>query len=962
MLAAPLAVAACGDSDGPGFNPDLLDAGSSPPEILRFEASNAVVDEAQTVFLGWETTNAETVTLRAEPGDPLLVDSLRVNSVAESRPLVVPTRFELVAVGPDGTTRASVEVDVRPPDEDEPPRIIELFVTPEVYQGLSTEARLSWTATGELALTRNGEPVQGFTGEPFGSLEETVTESQIVYRLTATRAGETVVATGTITRSEVELEPNDRPEDASVPSGDLARGRIDSNNRDLWVVQVPELGRVTAFVDDGAQGCPFDSVLELFRYDPEAPRSERLAFVTSNDDASPTDLCSRIDPLVDPRASSLSAGLYIVRLSGATEDDRGQYRLTIRVEPQACGNGTVEFGAGEACDDGNTDGGDGCSSTCAIEALLDLVGPGSSEGPTPALAAGERRWAVVELGSAGSVAAQLDASSCEAGALQLRDAEVLEGTEYRLLGTSNERCELPARAVGAGRYLVQLDGGDEGRDPASISVQAAPAGCGDQILQGTELCDDGNAIAGDGCAPDCTFELAEDVTEPIVDYTTDLPEDGYQAFRISTVEGSIRIRPTFEGSCPTPTRVALRDRYGRLLGMVEDESACAKVDPQVHDFAADVRGEFYVTIESLSGAAQPKYEIRFTEPSCGNGVVERDTGDERCDDGSPSENCDRFCELRVDDLLFNQDFEGPIPIECPPGPGVPSYRFDIDPADEVERVGIVFAAPTLSAAFSVATGDAPFLNEQLEIRVLDGNLQLVDLDVGEPNQIPTVARVPFVVREDPTEIPDEPIFVEIRRINAAGPILNVLRLDVPCFNPGRCGDGFIEQGEQCDDGNEIDGDGCNRLCDFEIPNTRELEGVDGNRNDARVGASPLDAAFGVPSRPVIGQLFPPGDVDFYRLEIPAGETYSLRAFISGDPSDPTACSPEVQGPIRLALLDDEERVLAESDPLVGCASLDAARTEQALLRDLPAGAYHLRVDRPEGGLSMSYSLFLALTP
>lgn len=39
-----------------------------------------------------------------------------------------------------------------------------------------------------------------------------------------------------------------------------------------------------------------------------------------------------------------------------------------------CGNGILE--TGEECDDGNTDGGDGCSSTCTIEALPDADGDG----------------------------------------------------------------------------------------------------------------------------------------------------------------------------------------------------------------------------------------------------------------------------------------------------------------------------------------------------------------------------------------------------------------------------------------------------------------------------------------------------------------------------------------------------------------------------------------------------------
>jgi len=243
----------CGDSGGGPPGSSGPDAGPVAPEIVRFEASNAVVDEAETIFLGWETLRTETVSVRAEPGDPLLEASLRVNSVVESEPLVVPTRFVLTASGPGGEVEASVDVDVRPPDEDEPPRIIEFFVSPSTYQGREVDARLSWTATGELQLSRNGAPVPEFDGEPFGALVETISEPRVEYELTATRAGMTVSATRAIARSDFEVEPNDRPGNASVPSGDEASGRIDEGDRDSWVVEVPELGRVTAFVDDGAE-------------------------------------------------------------------------------------------------------------------------------------------------------------------------------------------------------------------------------------------------------------------------------------------------------------------------------------------------------------------------------------------------------------------------------------------------------------------------------------------------------------------------------------------------------------------------------------------------------------------------------------------------------------------------------------------------------------------------------------
>mgnify|MGYP001587250573 FL=1 len=43
-----------------------------------------------------------------------------------------------------------------------------------------------------------------------------------------------------------------------------------------------------------------------------------------------------------------------------------------------------------------------------------------------------------------------------------------------------------------------------------------------------------------------------------------------------------------------------------------------------------------------------------------------------------------------------------------------------------------------------------------------------------------------------------------------------LCFDGACISPGSvCGNGYLEEGEQCDDGNQIDGDGCSKLCGAE---------------------------------------------------------------------------------------------------------------------------------------------------
>ena len=62
---------------------------------------------------------------------------------------------------------------------------------------------------------------------------------------------------------------------------------------------------------------------------------------------------------------NLPAGTYYVLIDGFGTTSKGMYSFTVHGQPTTCGNGTLE--TGEACDDGNTTAGDGCTSECGIQ-------------------------------------------------------------------------------------------------------------------------------------------------------------------------------------------------------------------------------------------------------------------------------------------------------------------------------------------------------------------------------------------------------------------------------------------------------------------------------------------------------------------------------------------------------------------------------------------------------------------
>ena len=83
------------------------------------------------------------------------------------------------------------------------------------------------------------------------------------------------------------------------------------------------------------------------------------------------------------------------------------------------------------------------------------------------------------------------------------------------------------------------------------------------------------------------------------------------------------------------------------------------------------------------------------------------------------------------------------------------------------------------------------------------------------------------------------------------------------LDPGgfTCGDGFLDPGESCDDGNQISGDGCDAACraDFGTPNGVADAGASANpdtrpRDDGGI-VSILDSGAGGPATPLSGSAF-----------------------------------------------------------------------------------------------------------
>lgn len=163
-----------------------------------------------------------------------------------------------------------------------------------------------------------------------------------------------------------------------------------------------------------------------------------------------------------------------------------------------CGNGVIE--PGEACDDGNAVGGDGCSSTCALEPGYRCPAAGA---PCVAASCGDGIVAGDEECDDGNT---VDGDGCSA-TCRLNDGF---------------HCPEPGKACvptvcgdGKREGAEQCDDGNtqpyDGCSPTCTLEPSCPGGtctavCGDGLKSADEECDDGNDRDGDGCSKDCKLE------------------------------------------------------------------------------------------------------------------------------------------------------------------------------------------------------------------------------------------------------------------------------------------------------------------------------------------------------------------------------------------------------------------------------------------------------------------------
>ncbi len=437
------------------------------------------------------------------------------------------------------------------------------------------------------------------------------------------------------------------------------------------------------------------------------------------------------------------------------------------------------------------------------------------------------------------------------------------------------------------------DGGNAPGDGCDENCLIELNVCGNTLLEPTnnEECDDGNTDPGDGCDANCLIEYGFSCVDPTLAVEGDNPGDLTGA--PNTLEATCTaggfggpeqvFTYTTTGTAADTVQLDLGLTTDADLGVsvrtdcadINSEVGCADEDltpglQETLSLALPGSTDVVIVVQGYSAADEGAFTLNIASNIivCGDGTV--DTGEE-CDDGgnAPGDGCDENCliELNVcgNGLVEPANNEE----ECDdgntdPGDGCDAnclieYGFScVDPtlAVEGDNPGDLTGAPnTLEATCTAGGFGGPDAVFSYTVPGTAADSYQIDLDLAGDQDLGVSVRTDcadFGTEIDCADVgflpgPQEStsfsaaggtalaIIVQGYATDDTGPFVLTLGVDQIV-----CGDGNIDLGEECDDGGNAPGDGCDENCLIELnvcgnglvePANNEEECDDGNTVD-----------------------------------------------------------------------------------------------------------------------------------
>jgi cysteine-rich repeat protein len=557
-----------------------------------------------------------------------------------------------------------------------------------------------------------------------------------------------------------------------------------------------------------------------------------------------------------------------------------------------CGDGVI---AGqEKCDDGNTTAADGCDDTCAVEAGWSCTGAPS---------------ACVTTCGDGVIAGQEKCDDGNGTAGDGCDAACAVEAGWVCTGAPSACHTACGDGVIAGQEKCD-DGNTAGGDGCSAacvveagyacagSPSACSATCGDGfVVAGKEQCDDGNTASADGCSATCAVEIGFTCTgSPSVCATT--CGDGVKAGAEQCDDGNAANGDGCSATCTTEAG----------YGCSGSPSVCA--------------------------------------PVCGDGVK---LPGEKCDDGNlvNGDCCSSTCQIEAgceiepnDTLATANDFSSVSSNN--------KVKGFINPTADKD-VFLIVVPPSTTGTLTAKTLDGP-LGTTCASDKVDTYLSLFS------DASPTTALTTnddfgsnFCSQITASGLAPGNYYVEVKKsplASATATFDYTLQVTLALVV---CGNGILETGEQCDDGNTANGDGCSSQCKLEA-----LPEAEPN-NTCATANGPYDLP---PNVLVSASCSPAGDQDWFRFTLPTFADVQLETFDAGGPG---SCSPTtVDTEMQVFKSDCTTSLGAAVDQggINNCTRIGPA--SQPYMKHLAPGTYYVKVFPFSSTATYNYTLLMTL--
>jgi cysteine-rich repeat protein len=524
-----------------------------------------------------------------------------------------------------------------------------------------------------------------------------------------------------------------------------------------------------------------------------------------------------------------------------------------------CGNGVVD--PGEECDDGNTNNNDSCRNNCTLPKCGDGIKDPNEECDDGNTNNNDECRNDCTLPYCGD-------SIKDPG----EECDPPGPSTTCTSGTCLSNC-LCAPTAYCGNGVVdpgeECDDGNKNNEDSCRNNCKLPK-CGDGIIDPGEECDDGNTTSGDGCSATCTREKTTIIATKIVcDKEEDLPNWGGGGPDVgsNTASDYVASHPTchFESnwyfqwgyaSAPNPgdntgeapvssgwytfgptntsgvTSVEINDLKGTSRLWFREVFQQGYVPFSYSIDNSSVSAEFYCNNDVLNydnwdWIMNPSYNTTYycvgfnahvQTQYCGNGVV--DPGEE-CDDGNTNNNdgCRNNCKLPYcGDGIVDPNKEcdpQAIPTGCYPS-GTCNTNCQCEYPEAYFNLAVCYIGAigqqATNARFGYLAHDILFGNVQVNTMTNNGIL---------PQGIPVGQNSPRVWSTNVYQL-NLNNYVWTVKIDGVqktatidmldGPFSTVTQYNQCPIETAVCGNGVLEPGEACDDGNTNNDDSCRNDC------------------------------------------------------------------------------------------------------------------------------------------------------